>query len=87
MLASDASNRDENLDDDRPFPSITTTTGTYAVFDRIKQLAYSPGGDAESHLAADGAPTIRSATSLAMRCRSVFGRRITLRPASRMRSR
>ncbi len=42
VLASDASHFYENLDDDRPFPILSTMTGMYAAFDRIKQLADTP---------------------------------------------
>ncbi|TCO20338.1 metallo-beta-lactamase superfamily protein [Kribbella steppae] len=42
VLASDASHFYENLDEDRPFPILSTTTGMYGAFDRIKQLADSP---------------------------------------------
>ncbi|RZT07600.1 glyoxylase-like metal-dependent hydrolase (beta-lactamase superfamily II) [Kribbella sp. VKM Ac-2569] len=42
VLASDASHFYENIEDDRPFPILSTTTGTYAAFDRIKQIADSP---------------------------------------------
>ncbi|TCC28937.1 N-acyl homoserine lactonase family protein [Kribbella speibonae] len=42
VLASDASHFYENIEDDRPFPILSTMTGTYGAFDRIKQLADSP---------------------------------------------
>lgn len=42
VLASDASHFYENIEDDRPFPILTSMTGMYGAFDRIKQLADSP---------------------------------------------
>lgn len=42
VLASDASHFYENIEDDRPFPILSTMTGMYGAFDRIKELADSP---------------------------------------------
>ncbi|TCO50380.1 glyoxylase-like metal-dependent hydrolase (beta-lactamase superfamily II) [Kribbella antiqua] len=47
VLASDASHFYENLEDDRPFPILTSMTGMYGAFDRIKELGDDavPGHD------------------------------------------
>lgn len=42
VLASDASHFYENLEDDRPFAILHDLPGTYAAFDRIKELADAP---------------------------------------------
>jgi glyoxylase-like metal-dependent hydrolase (beta-lactamase superfamily II) len=52
VLASDASHFYENLEDDRPAPLLHSTTGVYAAFDRVKELAAGstpvvPGHDPE----------------------------------------
>jgi glyoxylase-like metal-dependent hydrolase (beta-lactamase superfamily II) len=49
VLASDASHFYENLEDDRPFPVLSSMTGTYGAFDRIKQLADSPAHIVAGH--------------------------------------
>ncbi len=49
LLASDASHFYENIEDDRPFPILSTMTGMYGAFDRIKELADSPGHIVPGH--------------------------------------
>ncbi|MCK2216988.1 N-acyl homoserine lactonase family protein [Actinomadura sp. ATCC 31491] len=42
VLASDAAHFYENLEGDRPFPILHSMPGTYAAFDRIRELAGGP---------------------------------------------
>jgi glyoxylase-like metal-dependent hydrolase (beta-lactamase superfamily II) len=52
VLASDASHFYENIEDDHPAPLLHSTTGVYAAFDRVEELAAGsalvvPGHDPE----------------------------------------
>jgi glyoxylase-like metal-dependent hydrolase (beta-lactamase superfamily II) len=43
VLASDASHFSENIENDHPAPLLHSTTGVYAAFDRVKELAAGSG--------------------------------------------